>query len=126
MAIRLVTLSAELNALAIVLGDGAKMLLPAELLRVYSKAERTARERREGWRFPPGKAGVRLYQVKPVGRYGVQCWFDDLHSAGIYTWPMLLDMTRRKRAYMREYLSSLREDGLTRHVKVARASRRRV
>ena len=40
--------------------------------------------------------------------------FDDLHQAGIYTWPYLYDLGLHKLSYSRQYIRALRARGLSR------------
>ncbi|KAG2425213.1 hypothetical protein HYH02_015040 [Chlamydomonas schloesseri] len=54
--------------------------------------------------------------VEPLGNYAVRIHFDDLHSAGIYTWDHLarLGGAEGRWAAMRQYLRQLRAAGLSR------------
>ena len=43
--------------------------------------------------------------------------FDELHKAGIYTWPYLYDLGMHKMSYSRQYIRALRDKGLSRYPK---------
>lgn len=57
--------------------------------------------------------------MEAVGNYAIRIHFDDLHSAGIYTWDYLYDMGSRKWAHMRSYIRQLREAGASRDPRAA-------
>ncbi len=61
------------------------------------------------------------YYVALLRLQSVACriHFDDLHSAGIYTWDYLYDMGSRKWAHMRSYIRQLREAGASRDPRAA-------
>lgn len=61
-----------------------------------------------------GRREVGILGVEPVGSYAVRLQFDDLHGAGIYTWPYLRQLCREKWPRMRAYLQALRARGLSR------------
>jgi len=101
--------------------------LPAELLRVYSKAANAAShmikksDANSGSQAPPaGKSAVKIYNAKMVGSYGLQIFFDDLHQEGIYSWDYLRGLSENKRKYMKEYIHALRMHDLSRHVRKRR------
>ena len=50
----------------------------------------------------------------PVPLYPFRLFFDDLHQAGIYTWPYLHDLGLQKLSYSRRYIQALRGKGLSR------------
>jgi len=69
--------------------DGLEFELPAEYLRVYSpSAEVQGHGPGEGV-LVTGKEAVSITGVEPVGRYAVRLVFDDGHSTGLFTWPIL-------------------------------------
>ncbi len=52
--------------------------------------------------------------LEPVGSYALRIKFDDLHQAGLYTWPFLYELGTHKLSYSRQYIRELRERGLSR------------
>lgn len=69
--------------------DGMEFELPAEYLRVHSpSAEVQGHGPGEGV-LVTGKEAVNISAVEPVGRYAVRLVFDDGHSTGLFTWPIL-------------------------------------
>jgi DUF971 family protein len=90
-AIRLHRRSRELE---VRFADGTGRRLTAEFLRVHSpSAEVTGHGIGEGV-LVTGKEGVAIDRVEPVGRYAVRLVFDDGHSTGLYTWPILYELCR--------------------------------
>jgi DUF971 family protein len=72
--------------------DGSSGRLAAEYLRVHSpSAEVTGHGPGEGV-LVTGKESVAIESVEPVGRYAVRIRFDDGHSTGLYTWPILYEL----------------------------------
>lgn len=74
--------------------DGLEFELPAEYLRVHSpSAEVQGHGPGEGV-LVTGKEAVNISAVEPVGRYAVRLVFDDGHSTGLFTWPILYRLGR--------------------------------
>ncbi|GFR42833.1 hypothetical protein Agub_g3791, partial [Astrephomene gubernaculifera] len=97
--------------------DGAKVRLPAELLRVCSPSADTRRVNAHSGRVRvvSGRRHVGIMSVEPVGNYAIRIHFDDLHSSGIFTWNYLAHLGGPGRwPAMREYLRLLREAGASR------------
>lgn len=94
--------------------DGSEFALPAEYLRVHSpSAEVKGHAGGEGV-LVTGKETVNIERVEPVGRYAVRLVFDDGHSSGIFTWPILHDLGRQHARHWRRYLERLAAAGLRR------------
>ncbi|MGE3248690.1 MAG: gamma-butyrobetaine hydroxylase-like domain-containing protein [Hyphomonadaceae bacterium] len=88
------------KALAIAFDDGARFLIPFELLRVESPS---AEVRGHGGGPLPaiaGKEGVSVKDAFPVGRYAVRIAFDDGHETGLYSWDLLYELGRDRDARM--------------------------
>lgn len=97
------------RTLEVVFSDGARFSLPAEYLRVYSpSAEVSGHGAGEGI-LVTGKEHVNIEQVEPVGRYAVRLVFDDGHSTGLYTWPILYELGSQHDKKWRRYLERLEE-----------------
>lgn len=95
---------------------GERFSLPAEYLRVESPAagNQDARDAFGRPKVVHGRRHVSILDVEPVGSYAVRLSFDDLHSHGIYTWPLLHDLGSHKLSRMRRYLRALGDRGLSR------------
>ena len=109
-----IRLKREPSALEILFDSGDRFLLDAEYLRVESPS---AEVKGHGGEKPPpvaGKRGVRLSAVEPVGNYAVRLIFEDGHSTGLYSWALLHELGREHAQRWSAYLSSLRENGLSR------------
>ena len=95
--------------------DGLSGTLSAEYLRVHSpSAEVTGHGVGEGV-LVTGKERVGIDAVEPVGRYAVRLVFDDGHSTGLYTWPILYELCRDFERKWTRYLERLAEAGITRN-----------
>jgi len=100
-AIRLHRRSRELE---VSFADGVGRRLGAEFLRVHSpSAEVTGHGAGEGV-LVTGKESVGIERVEPVGRYAVRLVFDDGHSTGLYTWPILYELCRDHDEKWQRYL----------------------
>lgn len=95
----------------IAFSDGVSGTLTAEYLRVHSpSAEVTGHGSGEGV-LVTDKEGVGIERIEPVGRYAVRLVFDDGHSTGLYTWPILYALCRDRDTKWRRYLERLAEAG---------------
>lgn len=61
-----------------------------------------------------GRKHVAIMNVERVGNYAVRLQFDDLHSAGLFTWASLYDLGANKISHIRRYLKLLQVQGLSR------------
>jgi DUF971 family protein len=94
--------------------DGLRGTLSAEYLRVHSpSAEVTGHGGGEGV-LVYGKERVGIDRIEPVGRYAVRLVFDDSHSTGLYTWPILYELCRSRDEKWRRYLERLAREGRSR------------
>ncbi|CAM6115567.1 unnamed protein product [Calypogeia fissa] len=95
--------------------QGQKLCFSAEFLRVHSPSADSMRTTARGKkRVIAGRRHVHILGIEPVGKYGIRIIYDDTHDTGIYTWNYLHDLGSKKFYYMREYIKSLWEEGLTR------------
>jgi DUF971 family protein len=100
--------------LDVAFSDGFAHRLTAEFLRVHSpSAEVTGHRSGEGV-LVTGKRNVAIERIEPVGRYAVRIVFDDGHSTGLYTWPILYDLCRHHEQKWRRYLERIATAGGTR------------
>ncbi len=94
--------------------DGSRAVLPAELLRVESPSAEVRGHGPGQKKLVPGKRGVNITGVEPIGHYAVRIRFTDGHDTGIYTWEFLDQLGREKEARWASYLQALAEKGLGR------------
>ena len=97
--------------------DGAKFVLPAELLRVESPSAEVQGHGADEKKIISGRKHVNIIGVEPVGNYAVTIKFDDLHDSGIYSWDTLYLMGLHKDAIWQEYLDNVEKLGLSRDPK---------
>jgi DUF971 family protein len=97
------TLRKRSRELEVRFADGVQGALSAEYLRVHSpSAEVTGHGAGEGM-LVLDKHDVGIARIEPVGRYAVRLVFDDGHSTGLYTWPILYVLTRQRDEKWRRY-----------------------
>lgn len=94
--------------------DGAKVSLPAELLRVESPSAEVQGHSPDQKQTVAGKRGVNIVAAEPIGHYAVRIRFSDGHDTGIFTWPLLHRMGREQSELWDAYLAALAQKGLSR------------
>ena len=109
-----IRLDRDKHGLTVAFDTGESFALPAELLRVMSPSAEVQGHSPEQRVTVPGKRGVRIREVVPVGNYAVQIVFDDGHSTGFYRWSYLADLGRNEARYWQQYEAELAAKGLTR------------
>jgi ATP-binding protein involved in chromosome partitioning len=88
--------------------------LPAELLRVMSPSAEVQGHSKEQRVTVAGKRNVKIGELRPVGNYAVRVVFDDGHDTGLFMWSYLHLLGLQKDKLWAEYLSELKEKGLSR------------
>ena len=94
--------------------DGASFSLPAELLRVMSPSAEVQGHSPEERVTVPGKKGVRILRIEPVGNYAGRIVFDDGHDTGLFTWAYLRELGEHKEERWQDYLAELAAKRLSR------------
>jgi DUF971 family protein len=94
--------------------DGTQVSLPAELLRVESPSAAVQGHTPDQKQTVPGKRGVNIAAVEPIGHYAVRIKFSDGHDTGIYSWTLLHQMGRDQATLWAAYLEALAQKGLQR------------
>ena len=94
--------------------NGEAYAFTAEYLRVKSPSAEVQGHSAEERKTVPGKQGVAIIEIEPVGNYAVRLHFDDLHATGIYSWDYLAELGRNHEAYWQAYLDELTAKGLSR------------
>jgi len=82
------------RSLVLTFSDGEAFELSAEYLRVHSPSAEVQGHGPGQEVLVTGKEQVNITAVEPVGRYAVRLVFDDGHSTGLYTWPILYRLGR--------------------------------
>ncbi len=88
--------------------------LSFELLRVYSPSAEVRGHNGQHSVLQVGKSDVQIKHIETVGNYGIQIYFDDGHSTGIYSWPYLYDLAVHQAQYEQDYLAQLEAAGKSR------------
>lgn len=102
------------DELTVAFDDGETFRLPAEYLRVMTGSAQD-RGHGSGPRPPiPGKKGVKVTDILPVGRYAVRLVFDDGHDTGLYSWDLLRELGAGRDRLWFEYIDTLEKAGLGR------------
>jgi DUF971 family protein len=107
-------LNPDADQLSVSFDDGTAFTLQAEYLRVMTGSAED-RGHGSGPRPPmPGKRGVKITAVNPVGRYAVRLAFDDGHDTGLYSWDLLYQLGAERDRLWFEYVTTLEKAGLGR------------
>lgn len=109
-----VRVASDRRSLTVAFQDGPTVGIPAELLRVESPSAEVQGHGAGSKTLVPGKAGVTIVSVEPVGNYAVRIGFNDGHSSGIYTWRYLHKLGIEGEAMLAAYAAALAEKGLSR------------
>ncbi len=97
------------RVLVIEFDDGQRFELPCSYLRTHSPS---AEVRGHGLSEPmllPGKDGVNIETIEPVGNYAVILTFDDGHKTGIYSWSFLYELGVNMDTYLDRYADRLQQ-----------------
>jgi DUF971 family protein len=100
--------------LTVVFDDGARFVLPAELLRVESPSAEVKGHGPGQKTIVAGRRHVGIMDLEPVGNYAVRIIFDDLHNTGMYSWDYLYHLGQNQERLWQEYLQALEARGLSR------------
>ena len=106
--------SKDRRLLTVIFSDHAPIELAAEMLRVLSPSAEVQGHAPDQRVTVPGKRGVAIRKLEPVGNYAVRIGFDDGHDTGIFTWSYLHQLGHEKEARWRAYLDELAEKRLSR------------
>jgi DUF971 family protein len=100
--------------LTVVFDDGARFVLPAELLRVESPSAEVKGHGPGQKTIVAGRRHVGIMDLEPVGNYAVRIIFDDLHNTGMYSWDYLYHLGQNQERLWQEYFQALEARGLSR------------
>ena len=88
--------------------------LSAEYLRVESPSAEVKGHGPEQAMLVPGKQGLTITQLEPVGAYAVKIHFADGHRTGLYTWDYLFQLANEYPTRWAAYVDALAARGLSR------------
>ena len=94
--------------------NGKSFSLSAEILRVESPSAEVQGHGPGQKTTPVGKRDILISSIEPVGNYAVRIGFSDGHNTGIFSWNTLYDYGLRQDQLITDYLSRLKDDGITR------------
>lgn len=106
-----ITLKKASRLLRVSFSDGSEFELPAEYLRVHSPSAEVQGHGPGQQVLVTGKKNVNIQAVEPVGHYAVRLVFDDGHSTGLFTWPILYALGRDREPNWAAYQKRLAEAG---------------
>lgn len=109
-----IALHKQSRTLEVAFDDGARFILPFELMRVYSPSAEVRGHGPGQEVLQTGKRNVDIVDVEPVGNYAVRPLFSDGHDTGLYTWEYLYWLGDNQPALWEEYLQRLEQAGHTR------------
>lgn len=98
--------------------NGGHYRLGAEYLRVLSPSAEVRGHSGDNGELPTGKQQVALINIKAVGHYALQLFFDDGHDSGIYSWEYLHQLCQHQQQYWDNYLQQLHRTGASRDPQV--------
>jgi DUF971 family protein len=117
-----IKLKREDQVLEVRYATGQSYRFSAEYLRVFSPS---AEVRGHGLEEPvlvPGKRGVQMTELIPVGRYAVRIVFDDGHDTGLYTWAVFQSLGQSQAENWARYCARLGEHGMSRDESLVKLS----
>lgn len=106
--------SKDRRTLTVSFDTGDTYHLTAEHLRVRSPSAEVQGHSPDERKTVPGKAGVGILEVHPIGNYAVRLVFDDMHDTGIYSWDLLSHLGRNRESDWTDYLDELTAKNLSR------------
>lgn len=107
-------LDEDKSVLVVSFDSGEIFRMTAEYLRVMSPSAEVQGHSPDERKTVPGKSGVRILKVEPVGHYAVKIAFTDKHDTGLYSWSYLFDLGSKHDERWAGYLKELDEQGLSR------------
>jgi DUF971 family protein len=109
-----IRLKREEKLLEVDFDDGKCFRYPAEFLRVESPSAEVQGHSPSQKQLVPGKAGVAISNLEPVGNYAIRIIFDDGHDTGLFSWKYLYQLGVEHDERWRKYLGELAQRGMRR------------
>ncbi len=94
--------------------SGDSYRLPCEYLRVYSPSAEVQGHGPGQEVLQVGKLKVGISNIKPVGNYALQLFFDDGHDSGLYSWDFLHQLCTEREQRWQDYLQRMDAAGASR------------
>ncbi|MCR9107023.1 MAG: DUF971 domain-containing protein [Gammaproteobacteria bacterium] len=94
--------------------NGENYRLSCEYLRVYSPSAEVLGHGPGQEVLQVGKINVNINNIKPVGHYALQLYFDDGHETGLFSWDYLYQLCTEREARWQRYLDRLSAAGAAR------------
>jgi len=107
-------LDKDKTTLHVVFDDGQTFDMTAEFLRVNSPSAEVQGHGPSQRKTVPGKRGVKIAKLEPVGNYAVRIDFDDGHDTGLYSWTTLWELGANREELWQRYLNELQAKDLSR------------
>ena len=95
--------------LELIYENGAKHVLSAEYLRVFSPSAEVQGHSPEQAILQFGKRNVTFKDIEPQGHYAIRISFSDGHDSGIYSWEYLFELANSQETKWLQYLEALEE-----------------
>ncbi len=108
------TVHSKSRRLEISFSDGARFLIPFELMRVYSPSAEVQGHGPGQETLQTGKREVDINALEPVGNYAVQPTFSDGHDSGIFSWEYLYFLGSEQEQLWADYQARLQAAGVDR------------
>jgi len=94
--------------------DGQSLVLPFELMRVYSPSAEVVGHGPGQAVLQTGKRNIGLIGLEPIGNYAIQPQFSDGHDSGLFTWAYLKWLGEHQDALWEDYLARVEAAGASR------------
>lgn len=107
-------LSQDKQTLTVSFDNGQRFAFTAEFLRVHSPSAEVQGHSPAQRKIVPGKRGLGIAALDPVGNYAVRITFADGHNTGLFSWDYLRSLGANQDTLWATYLSDLAARGLGR------------
>ena len=109
-----ITVHEQSHQLEVGFSDGARFMIPFELMRIYSPSAEVQGHGPGQEILQTGKRQVSLTGLEPVGNYAVKPVFSDGHDSGIFSWDYLYFLGSQQDKLWQDYETRLRAAGVGR------------
>jgi DUF971 family protein len=99
------------HRLEVAFDDGARFLIPFELMRVLSPSAEVQGHGPGQETLQSGKRDVLITDIEPIGHYAVKPTFSDGHDTGLFTWDYLYKLGAEQDALFASYEQRLKAAG---------------
>ena len=116
------TVHQQSKSLEVAFDDGARFVIPFELMRVYSPSAEVQGHGPGQEVLQTGKRDVAIEALEPVGHYAVQPTFSDGHSSGIFSWAYLYRLGTEQAELWQRYEQRVAAAGVSRDSPMSQAA----